>query len=114
MLDANRNLVVIGASAEGVEDLSRATSGLSANLPAAVCGTLPLAASMPSILNRIIERSPRLPVKFPEIGEGFRLGQIYLAPPIMTDWIRRNRSDRCAALATIAGDPRREVLTRER
>lgn len=75
------DVIVIGASAGGVEALSKLVSMLPADLPAAVFIVLHIPAQSPSLLPEILSRQGPLPAKHPENGEKIRNGQIYIAPP---------------------------------
>jgi two-component system, chemotaxis family, protein-glutamate methylesterase/glutaminase len=75
---ANRNLVVIGASAGGVEALQRVIGGLPTTLNA--CVLIVLHTSSRS-LARVLERSSQLPVAEAEDATPLRNGRIYLARP---------------------------------
>lgn len=76
-----RDLVVIGASAGGVETLKRVVAALPADLPAAVCIVLHIAPDAPSILAHILERASPLPARAAYEGDPLRNGQILVAPP---------------------------------
>jgi two-component system chemotaxis response regulator CheB len=80
-LGHKRDLVVIGASAGGVETLKRVVSGLPADLPAAVCIVLHIAPGSPSALARILQRAGRLRCRAATDGEPLLAGQILVAPP---------------------------------
>jgi two-component system, chemotaxis family, protein-glutamate methylesterase/glutaminase len=80
-LGHKRDLVVIGASAGGVETLKRVVAGLPPDLPAAVCIVLHIAPESPSALARILQRAGRLPCRAASDGEPLRPGQILVAPP---------------------------------
>jgi two-component system chemotaxis response regulator CheB len=75
----NRDLIVVGASAGGLEAAKRLLSDLPADLPAAVCVVLHMGAS--SYLEPILARAGPLPVKPAESGEPVRHGQVYVAVP---------------------------------
>jgi two-component system, chemotaxis family, protein-glutamate methylesterase/glutaminase len=77
----HRGLVVIGASAGGVETLKDVVAGLPADLPAAVCVVLHIAPSSPSALAYILERAGRLPCRPASDGEALEPGTILVAPP---------------------------------
>ena len=79
--DAERDLVVIGASAGGVQTLKRVVGGLPAGLPAAVCIVLHIAPDSPSVLPQILARSGPLPCRPAAEGEPLQRGQILVAPP---------------------------------
>jgi two-component system chemotaxis response regulator CheB len=78
---ANRDLVVIGASAGGVETLKRVVAGLPADLGAAICIVLHIAPDSPSLLARILSRSGPLPCQPADDGDHLRLGEILVARP---------------------------------
>lgn len=76
-----RDLVVIGASAGGVETLKRVVAGLPADLPAAVCIVLHIAPDSPSLLAQILARAGPLSCRAARAAEPLRHGQILVAPP---------------------------------
>src|SRR5581483_11040043 len=78
---APRDVVVIGASAGGVDALSQVAAGLDADLPAAVCVVLHLSPASPSALARILSRAGRLPAREAEDGDALQAGEILVAPP---------------------------------
>lgn len=78
---ATRDIIVIGASAGGVQALSTLVGDLPANLPAAVFIVLHIPADTPSFMPDILRRVSQLPVKAPSSGERIRPGRIYVAPP---------------------------------
>lgn len=83
-LDENgtdHDLVVIGASAGGVDVLKQLVSDLPADLPAAVCIVLHLAPSSPSALAGILQRASSLPCRFAGEDQPLRSGEIIVAPP---------------------------------
>lgn len=88
-----KDLVVIGASAGGVEALKELVRGLPPDLPAAVCIVLHIAPSSPSALAAILSRASRLPVRTAEDGAPLRPGEIVVAPPdhhlVITDGCTR-------------------------
>lgn len=77
----NPDLVVIGASAGGVETLKRIVERLPADLPAAVCIVLHIAPDTPSLLAGILARSGSLPCHAATEADPLRQGQILVAPP---------------------------------
>lgn len=79
--DARRDLVVIGASAGGVQALTQVVSGLPADLPAVVCVVLHIAPTSRSMLAPILDRAGPLPCRVPRDGERLHAGVILVAPP---------------------------------
>ena len=78
---AGRDLVVIGASAGGVETLKRVVENLPADLPATVCIVLHIAPDSPSMLAHILARSGPLPARAAREGDALRRSEILVAPP---------------------------------
>jgi two-component system, chemotaxis family, protein-glutamate methylesterase/glutaminase len=76
-----RDLVVVGASAGGVQTLRRIVAGLPPELPAAVCIVLHMSPSRPSFLAGILHRAGPLPCRPAVDGEQLRAGEIVVAPP---------------------------------
>jgi two-component system chemotaxis response regulator CheB len=76
-----RELIVIGASAGGVETLRDVASGLPADLPAAVCVVLHIPPTSSSALADILGRAGCLPCRAAEDGAPLRAGTIVVAPP---------------------------------
>ncbi|MEE6176208.1 chemotaxis protein CheB [Mycobacterium sp. 050134] len=76
-----RGVVAIGASAGGVEALSRLAAGLSADVPYAYLITLHIPAGAPSVLARILDRSGPLPAVAARDGAPLEPGQIYVSVP---------------------------------
>lgn len=77
----HRGLVVIGASAGGVETLKDVVARLPADLPAAVCVVLHIAPSSPSALAHILQRAGPLPCRPASEEEPLEPGTILVAPP---------------------------------
>ncbi|MFT8245884.1 chemotaxis protein CheB [Roseomonas sp. BN140053] len=75
------DIIVIAASAGGVEALMRLCGGLPADLPAAVFVVQHVSPASPSAMPQLLGRSGPLPACHPADGEVFRRGQIYVAPP---------------------------------
>jgi CheB methylesterase len=72
-------VIVIGASAGGVQALSRLVEGLPENLSAAVYIVLHISARSPSHLHEILGRCSKLPVSVAGDGDPIRPGQIVVA-----------------------------------
>lgn len=72
---------MVGASAGGVEALSRLVAGLPADLPAAVFIVLHVPAQSQSALPTILGRAGALPVAHAINGMTIQPGHVYVAPP---------------------------------
>lgn len=73
-------MVVVGASAGGVEALTRLLSGLPADLPAAVAVVLHTSPDAPGHLANVLGRACALPVAFAARDEALEAGRVYVAP----------------------------------
>jgi two-component system chemotaxis response regulator CheB len=80
-LSEDQRIVVIGASAGGVEALLRLVRDLPADFPAAVCIVLHIPPDAPSLLAHILGRESKLPVAHAEDRQALVGGRIYIAPP---------------------------------
>ena len=80
-MPANRDIIVIGASAGGVEALQKVLRPIPADLPAAVFVTLHIAPRSKSLLPEILGRAGQLRATHPKDGEGIEYGRVYVAPP---------------------------------
>lgn len=78
---ATRDTIVIGASAGGVQALSKLVADLPRDLPAAIFIVLHVPSDVPSLLPGILSRESRLPVAHARSGEEVERGRIYVAPP---------------------------------
>src|SRR5262245_61159933 len=77
----HRDIVVIGASAGGVQALDQLVERLPPELPASVFVVLHLAAGGRSVLPSILARMGPLPAAVPEEQQLPERGHIYVAPP---------------------------------
>lgn len=77
----SHDIIVIGASAGGVDALPRLVASLPADLPAAVFIVLHTPADGPGLLPQIIRRNSKLPVAHGLDGEAVRPGHVYVALP---------------------------------
>src|SRR5262249_8303810 len=82
------DIIVIGASAGGVEALTTLTSLLPADLPAAVFVVLHTMAGHKTLLPQILSRAGRLPATLAVDGEVIHKAHIYVAPPDMHMLVR--------------------------
>jgi two-component system chemotaxis response regulator CheB len=78
---AGHDIIVIGASAGGVEALTSVVRQLPGDLPAALFVVLHIPAQSPSLLPGILGRAGSLPASHPRDGEPIQPGRIYVAPP---------------------------------
>ncbi len=78
---ANRDIILIGASAGGVQALTELIAGLPADFPAAVFVVLHVSPYGRSAMPVILSRAGKLPATHAADGEPVRMGQIYVAPP---------------------------------
>ena len=76
-----RDILVIGASAGGVEALRALVAELPPELPAAVFVVLHVMPTGRSVLASILDRAGALPVTAAEDGERHDRGHVYVAPP---------------------------------
>jgi two-component system chemotaxis response regulator CheB len=74
-------VVVVGASAGGIEALRELASGFPVDFPAAVCVVLHTSPQAPGMLDSILSRSGRLPATNACDRERLEPGRIYVAPP---------------------------------
>ncbi|KAM3105397.1 chemotaxis protein CheB [Phormidesmis sp. 146-33] len=77
----NRNIIVIGASAGGVETLTQLVSALPKDLSAVIFVTVHFPSYGTSVLPQILDRCATLPAFHPKDGDPIELGKIYVAPP---------------------------------
>lgn len=82
--DGHRDLVVIGASAGGVEVLTRVARDLPPDLRAAICVVLHISPGSPSMLAHILGRAGRLPCRPASDRERLHQGTIWSLRPITT------------------------------
>jgi two-component system chemotaxis response regulator CheB len=75
----HRDIVVVGASAGGVEALEVLVSGLPASFPAAMLVVLHMPAESPNILHHILNFQGPLPATVAVDGESIKPGHIYVA-----------------------------------
>jgi two-component system chemotaxis response regulator CheB len=78
---ANRDIVVVGASAGGTEALTELVRGLPHDFPAAIFVVVHFPASASSVLPRILSRAGSLPAIHADDGMVFQRGRIYVARP---------------------------------
>jgi two-component system chemotaxis response regulator CheB len=85
------DIIVVGASAGGVEALTTLVQGLPEDLPAALFIVLHIPAQATSALPVILERAGTCPAAHAVNGEPIWQGHIYVAPPDLHLLIERGR-----------------------
>ena len=78
---ADYKIIVIGASAGGVEALTTLVKQLPPDFPAAIFVVLHIPAHGTSVLPTILSRAGKLKAFHPQDGQVINPGQIYIAPP---------------------------------
>jgi two-component system chemotaxis response regulator CheB len=78
---APRGVVVVGASAGGVEALTNFAANLPTGLPYAILVALHMPPGGPSVLAKIIDRSGPLPAETATTGDPLEAGRFYIAAP---------------------------------
>jgi two-component system chemotaxis response regulator CheB len=73
-------IVVIGASAGGVDALTTLARSLPADFPAPICVVLHIPPDSPSLLAQILQRGCAMTVTDPQDGEKYQSGTMYIAP----------------------------------
>jgi two-component system chemotaxis response regulator CheB len=81
MLMAGRDIIVVGASAGGVDVLAEIVKALPPGLPASLFVVCHFPPGSRSILPEILSRAGPLLARHPADGEPFYPGHIYVAPP---------------------------------
>jgi two-component system, chemotaxis family, protein-glutamate methylesterase/glutaminase len=76
-----KDIIVVGASAGGIEALKTMAGGLPRDLPASVFVVLHTSPESPDVLAEILARAGALPASSAVDGERIQPGRIYVAPP---------------------------------
>src|SRR3954452_6939021 len=76
-----RDVIVVGASAGGVQALERLARDLPPELPASIFVVLHMLSTGRSMLDSILTRAGSIPATVAVDGERFERGHIYVAPP---------------------------------
>jgi two-component system, chemotaxis family, protein-glutamate methylesterase/glutaminase len=77
----SKHIVVIGASAGGLEALRMIVGALREDFPAPICIVLHTSPQSPGLLDAILSRAGKLKATNAVNGERLRPGHIYVAPP---------------------------------
>ena len=75
------DIIVIGASAGGLQALTEISGSLPKDLPAAIFVVIHTSPNNPGVLPAILERVGSLTASYAVDGEEIRPGHIYVAPP---------------------------------
>ncbi|HVG06792.1 MAG TPA: chemotaxis protein CheB [Thermoanaerobaculia bacterium] len=78
---AHRDIILIGASAGGVQALTEVVGGLPCDLPAAVFIVLHISPYGRSAMPLILTRAGNLPAVHATDGQPIQMGHVYVAPP---------------------------------
>jgi two-component system chemotaxis response regulator CheB len=94
-----RDIVVVAASAGGLEPLRTLLAGIPADLPASVLVVLHIPATGGRTLPHILDRAGPLPAATAVDGERLKPGRVYVAPPdrhllVSGDMVRLSRGPR--------------------
>ena len=76
-----KHIVVVGASAGGIEALRELAAGLPEDFPAPICIVLHTSPQAPGVLDAILSRAGALPAGNARDGERLQPRRIYVAPP---------------------------------
>jgi two-component system, chemotaxis family, protein-glutamate methylesterase/glutaminase len=76
-----KQIVVIGASAGGIDALRVLVAGLPADFPAPICIVMHTSPDSPRVLHEILTRAGRIPAVSARNPERLQGGRIYVAPP---------------------------------
>jgi two-component system, chemotaxis family, protein-glutamate methylesterase/glutaminase len=95
----HRDIVVIGASAGGIQALTTLVAGLPRDFPASLLVVVHIPPYSISRLPEILSRSGPLPATHAQHGEEIEPGRIYIAPPdrhllVRAGWIELSRGPR--------------------
>jgi two-component system chemotaxis response regulator CheB len=98
-MSPGRDVVVVAASAGGLQPLRALLSGLPADLPAALFVVLHVPATGGRSLPYILDRAGPLSAEAAVDGDHIRAGQVYVAPPdqhllVIKDTVRLSRGPR--------------------
>ena len=80
-MSSKERVIVVGASAGGVEALIQLVRTLPQDIAAPVCIVLHIPNDAPSLLAQILNRDSRLPAMHAENKQRWENGRIYVAPP---------------------------------
>src|SRR5262252_6459692 len=76
-----KQIVVVGASAGGIEALRTVVAALPQDFPVPICVVVHTAPEAPGVLGQILTRAGRLPASNARNGERLHPGHVYVSPP---------------------------------
>src|SRR5215204_1578454 len=76
-----RNIIVVGASAGGLEALKALVKGLPADLPASIFIVWHMSPDVRGVMPQVLNRLNTMPAFQASDGEAIEEGRIYVAPP---------------------------------
>lgn len=88
---AKRSIIVVGASAGGIDVLTQLVRYLPENFEASLFITVHFPSESTSLLPQILSRISKLPARHPLQGESILPGHIYVAPPNYHLLVRRGQ-----------------------
>lgn len=74
-------VVVVGASAGGIDALRTLLSALPSDFPAPICIVFHISPQSPGSLDSMLDRASALPVEMARSGGHLQPGRVYVAPP---------------------------------
>ncbi|HKG27173.1 MAG TPA: chemotaxis protein CheB, partial [Thermomicrobiales bacterium] len=80
-MSQGRDIVVVGASAGGIQALLAMVQGLPADFPGALFVVVHTTPHSPGMLPQLLQRAGQLPADNARHGESITSGRIYVAPP---------------------------------
>ena len=87
----NHDIMVIGASAGGVEAIPAVLKMLPRQMPAAIFAVIHISPDAPSNFPKILSRQAKMPALHPHDGQPIHKGYIYVAPPDRHLMVEENR-----------------------
>ncbi|HJQ10372.1 MAG TPA: chemotaxis protein CheB [Gemmatimonadaceae bacterium] len=88
---AKKDIVVVGASAGGIEALTELVTKLPRNFPGSIFVVVHVPEGATSVLPKILSRHGALPATHPKNGDRIEKGRLYVAPPNSHMMLEKNR-----------------------
>jgi two-component system chemotaxis response regulator CheB len=89
-----QRMIVVGASAGGIDVLTQLVANLPSDLPASIFIVVHISPNSGSVLPSILDRAGNMPAINPKHGEIIRSSHIYVAPPDRHRANKMNHSQR--------------------